>query len=55
MGIRVAVWGTGNVGQAALRTVVSNPELELAAVIVSSPDKVGRGAGELVGLSLIHI
>lgn len=55
MGIRVAVWGTGNVGQAALRTVVSNPELELAAVIVSSPDKVGRDAGELVGSAALGV
>lgn len=47
---RVIVWGTGNVGVPALRTVVSNPELELAAVLVSNPEKVGRDAGELVGL-----
>lgn len=37
-------------GVPALRTVVSNPELELAAVLVSNPEKVGRDAGELVGL-----
>ena len=44
---RVIVWGTGNVGQAALRTVIANPALELAGVIVSNPDKVGKDAGEL--------
>lgn len=48
---RVIVWGTGNVGRAALRTVVSNPALELVGVIVSNPEKVGRDAGELVGLA----
>ncbi len=47
---KVVVWGTGNVGVPALRTVVSNPELELVAVIVSNPQKVGRDAGELAGL-----
>jgi hypothetical protein len=50
MAYRVAVWGTGNVGQPALRTVIANPALELAGVIVSAKDKVGRDAGELCGL-----
>src|SRR5262249_8391256 len=30
---RVIVWGTGNVGRAALRTVIANPALELVGVI----------------------
>jgi len=47
---RVAVWGTGNVGRAALRAVLRDPALELAAVIVSAPAKVGRDAGDLCGL-----
>lgn len=46
---RVIVWGTGNVGRAALRAVLSNPALELAAVVVSNPEKVGRDAGDLCG------
>ena len=48
--IRTAVWGTGNVGRAAIRAVDAHPELELAAVIVHNPDKVGRDAGELADL-----
>lgn len=52
---RVVVWGTGNVGIPALRTVVSNPNLELVAVLVSNPKKVGRDAGELVGLPPLGI
>jgi hypothetical protein len=48
--IRTAVWGTGNVGRAAIRMVDGHPELSLVAVIVSNPDKVGRDAGELAGL-----
>lgn len=50
MAYKVIVWGTGNVGRSALRTVVSNPALELAGVIVSNPAKRGRDAGELCGL-----
>lgn len=50
MGARVAVWGTGNVGRAAIRMVVGHPELELAAVIVSSDAKVGIDAGDLAEL-----
>lgn len=52
---KVVVWGTGNVGVPALRTVVSNPALELAAVLVSNPEKVGKDAGELVGLPPLGI
>ncbi|GAA1364352.1 dihydrodipicolinate reductase [Streptomyces beijiangensis] len=44
------VWGTGNVGRAAIRAVAAHPALTLAAVIVHSADKVGRDAGELGGL-----
>lgn len=45
--IRTVVWGTGNVGRAAIRSVDAHPQLELAAVLVAAPDKVGRDAGEL--------
>ena len=45
--IRTAVWGTGNVGRAAIRAVDAHPDLELASVIVNNPDKVGRDAGDL--------
>ncbi|MDX6738717.1 dihydrodipicolinate reductase [Actinocorallia sp. A-T 12471] len=48
--ISTIVWGTGNVGRAAIRAIEANPELELSAVIVHSADKVGRDAGELCGL-----
>ena len=45
--IRTVVWGTGNVGRAAIRAVDAHPDLELAAVLVANPDKVGRDAGDL--------
>jgi hypothetical protein len=48
--IRTAVWGTGNVGRAAIRAVDAHPDLELIAVIVHDPDKVGRDAGDLADL-----
>ncbi|WP_327424422.1 dihydrodipicolinate reductase [Streptomyces sp. NBC_01527] len=48
--ISTVVWGTGNVGRAAIRAVEAHPALELTAVLVRNPDKVGRDAGELGGL-----
>ncbi|MEU4838570.1 NAD(P)H-dependent amine dehydrogenase family protein [Nocardia testacea] len=48
--ISTVVWGTGNVGRAAVRAVDAHPELELAAVLVHDPAKAGRDAGELAGL-----
>ncbi|MFB7373416.1 dihydrodipicolinate reductase [Streptomyces sp. NPDC056222] len=48
--IPTVVWGTGNVGRAALRAVDAHPALALAAVLVHDPAKVGRDAGELAGL-----
>ncbi|MFT4199829.1 dihydrodipicolinate reductase [Gordonia sp. (in: high G+C Gram-positive bacteria)] len=50
MSIPTAVWGTGNVGRAAIRAVAANPQLRLAAVIVNDADKAGRDAGELAAL-----
>ena len=52
---RVVVWGPGNVGAPALRTVVAHPELELSGVIVHSKEKEGCDAGELVGLPPLGI
>ncbi|MFD4475401.1 MULTISPECIES: dihydrodipicolinate reductase [unclassified Streptomyces] len=48
--ISTVVWGTGNVGRAAIRAVEAHPALKLAAVLVHSPDKVGRDAADLAGL-----
>ncbi|MER5885481.1 dihydrodipicolinate reductase [Streptomyces sp. NPDC001941] len=45
--IPTVVWGTGNVGRAAIRAVHAHPALKLSAVIVHNPAKVGRDAGEL--------
>lgn len=47
---RVVQWATGVVGQAALRHFIENPTFELAGVLVYTPEKVGKDAGDLVGL-----
>jgi 4-hydroxy-tetrahydrodipicolinate reductase len=49
VGYRVIQWTTGNVGRYALRQILDHPELELAGVLVTSPAKEGRDAGELCG------
>ncbi|MFG3281465.1 dihydrodipicolinate reductase [Streptomyces sp. NPDC048111] len=48
--ISTVVWGTGNVGRAAIRAVDAHPALELSAVLVHDPAKVGRDAAQLAGL-----
>ncbi|MEU8251518.1 dihydrodipicolinate reductase [Nonomuraea sp. NPDC048916] len=48
--VTTIVWGTGNVGRAAIRAVEAHPALELTAVLVHDPDKIGRDAGDLGGL-----
>jgi 2,4-diaminopentanoate dehydrogenase len=47
---RVVQWSTGNVGAAALRGIISHPDLELVGVWVSSSAKAGQDAGTLAGL-----
>jgi len=47
---RVIQWATGVVGSAALKYFIENPVIELAGVYVTNPDKVGKDAGDLVGL-----
>jgi hypothetical protein len=48
--IATVVWGTGNVGRAAIRAVEAHPALKLTAVLVHNPEKAGRDAGSLAGL-----
>ncbi|MWV27761.1 hypothetical protein [Aurantiacibacter rhizosphaerae] len=44
---KVAVWGTGMIGQYALRYILGRPELDLVGVLCWSDDKVGKDAAEL--------
>ncbi|MEV0612483.1 dihydrodipicolinate reductase [Nonomuraea sp. NPDC050404] len=48
--VSTIVWGTGNIGRAAIRAVAAHPALKLTAVLVNDPAKAGRDAGELAGL-----
>ena len=52
MAIRVAHVGTGNVGGLALAELITNSQFELTGVCVSTPEKVGRDAGQLCGVGL---
>ena len=53
--MRVAHVGTGATGREALRGIIAHPDLELASLWVASADKVGRDAGELVGINPVGI
>jgi 2,4-diaminopentanoate dehydrogenase len=48
--LRVIQWATGNIGTRSLRRVIEHPDMELAGLWVSNPDKVGKDAGELCGV-----
>lgn len=48
---RVIQWATGVVGKSALRHFIENPVFELAGVLVTNPEKVGKDAGDIVGLA----
>ena len=51
MGHRVIQWGTGNVGFHSLRHLIRHPDLELVGVHAHSPEKIGKDAAQLCGLS----
>lgn len=53
--IRVAHWGTGATGSYALRGILADPALELVGLHVTNPEKVGRDAGELVGVDAVGL
>jgi hypothetical protein len=53
MPIRVVHVATGNVGRIALSQLITDPRFELAALVVSNPEKVGHDAGELAGLDVV--
>src|SRR5690348_13319193 len=55
MTIRVGHIGTGRTGREALRAIIRDPRLELVALAVTTPEKVGRDAGELCGLPRVGV
>jgi 4-hydroxy-tetrahydrodipicolinate reductase len=57
MGERIRVYqvATGNVGTEMVKRLQSRPDLELVGVHAYSADKVGRDAGEVVGIGPIGV
>jgi hypothetical protein len=47
---RVVQWTTGNVGKSSVEAIAKNPNYELVGLFAWSKDKVGKDAGELVGI-----
>ncbi|MFL6062573.1 MAG: diacylglycerol kinase [Marmoricola sp.] len=50
---RVAQVATGNAGMLTLRQLIADDRFELVAVSTSSPEKIGKDAGELAGLDVV--
>ena len=48
--LRIAVWGTGNMGATSIRSAAAFPGLQLTGVITSSDDKAGRDAATFANL-----
>lgn len=53
--VRVFQVATGNVGSEMIRRVQHQPDLELVGLHCYSPDKIGRDAGEIVGIGPIGV
>ena len=50
--VRVVHVATGNAGRIALSQLIEDPRFELVGLVTSSPEKVGKDAGELAGLGV---
>lgn len=48
---RVVQFSTGNVGVHSLKAIIGRPDLDLVGVHAASPNKIGRDAAELCGLT----
>jgi hypothetical protein len=48
--LRIAVWGTGNMGATSIRSATAFPGLQLTGVITSSDDKAGKDAATFANL-----
>jgi 2,4-diaminopentanoate dehydrogenase len=51
MAYRVIQWMTGDVGTVGLRHFADNPVFDLVGVLVHTPEKVGKDAGEIAGIA----
>ncbi|KUI41389.1 dihydrodipicolinate reductase [Mycobacterium sp. IS-1590] len=52
---RVVQWTTGNVGKSSVEAIANNPNYELVGLYAWSQEKVGRDAGELVGIAPLGV
>jgi hypothetical protein len=48
---RVIQWMTGDVGQVGVRHFADDPVYDLVGVLVHTPEKVGKDAGEIAGIA----
>jgi len=55
MTLRIVQWTSGGVARQSVRAILSHPELELVGMFAWSASKVGKDAGELVGLPKVGI
>src|ERR1700712_782643 len=55
MTLRVVQWATGGVGVAAIKGVLSHPDLELAGCWVHSEAKSGKDVGDIVGCAPLGV
>jgi len=55
MAYRVILWGTGFVGRAVLRDLLSHPAYDVVGVLVNDPAKEGRDVGELAGVAPVGL
>ena len=53
--LRVAQFATGNVGSEMIGRIVRHPDLELVSLFCYTPEKIGRDAGELVGMAPLGV
>jgi len=53
--VRVFQVATGNVGSEMIKRIQNHPDLELIGLHCYSPDKIGKDAGEIVGLDRIGV
>jgi len=55
MTFKVVQWTSGGVARQCVRAIVEHPDMELVGMYAFSPDKVGKDAGELVGLPTLGV
>jgi 2,4-diaminopentanoate dehydrogenase len=55
MPYRVIQWATGYVGALCLAEIITNPDLELAGVLVYGEDKDGKDAGTIAGVGEVGV